>query len=218
MKRTFFRKNIAVFAVCFALLLCGTLFSGCTSEIGISLNKDGTIDVRFEGASGVAFATLIRSAAGVEEGDVVFDTREIIAELSKNSFSEVRAISKKGTDLIITMKDKQQTTPLFTSGVLKVKGGKLSATLSADRLLNFYKSSDEEIVSFLDMLLAPVFNDEVLSVVEYLDTIASFYGADAAKEIEESQFKITLKDADGTSRVFTIPMTTLLTLNEVIEM
>ena len=210
-------KQVTFFSF-FVLLLCGVLFSSCTSEVGISLNKDGTVDVRFEGASGVAFATLIRSAAGVEEGDVVFDTREITSELSKNNFSEVKAVSKKGTDLTISMKDSQKKTPLFTSGVVNVKDGKLLATLSADRLLNFYKSSDEEIVSFLDMLLAPVFNDEILSIEEYLDTVASFYGKEAAKEIEESNFKITLTDADGASRDFLIPMAKLLTLNEVIEM
>ena len=200
------------------ILLCSILFFSCTSEIGISLNKDGSVDVRFEGASGVAFATLIRSAAGVEEGDVVFDTHEITAELTKNNFSSVKAVSQNGTDLSITMKDLQKKSPLFTAGVASIKDGKLFATLSADRLLNFYKASDEEVVSFLDMLLAPVFNDEVLSVEEYLDTIASFYGNEAADEIKESNFKITLTNADGTSRVYTIPITKLLTINEVIEM
>lgn len=200
------------------ILLSSVFFFSCTSEIDISLNKDGSVDVRFEGSSGVAFAALIRSAAGVEEGDVVFDTREITAELTKNNFSSVNAVSKKGTDLSITMKDLQRKSPLFTSGVATVKDGKLFASLSADRLLNFYKASDEEVVSFLDMLLAPVFNDEVLSIEEYLDTIASFYGNEAAEEIKTSDFKITLTNADGTSRVFTIPIAKLLTINEVIEM
>ena len=68
------------------------------------------------------------------------------------------------------------------------------------------------------MLLAPVFNDEVLSIDEYLDTIASFYGKEAADEIKASDFKITLTNADGTARVFTIPIAKLLTINEVIEM
>lgn len=200
------------------VLVCSVLFFSCTSEIGILLNKDGSVDVRFEGSSGLAFATLIRTAAGVEEGDVVFDTREITAELTKNNFSSVNAVSKKGTDLSITMKDLQRKSPLFTSGVASVKNGKLFAILSADRLLNFYKASDEEVVSFLDMLLAPVFNDEVLSIEEYIDTIASFYGNEAAEEINTSNFKITLTNADGTSRVFTIPIAKLLTIDEVIEM
>ena len=200
------------------VLICSILFFSCTSEIGVSLNKDGSVDVRFEGVSGVAFATLIRSAAGVEEGDVVFDTREITTELTKNNFSSVNVVSKKGTDLSITMKDLQKKSPLFTSGVASVNEGKLFATLSADRLLNFYNASDEEVVSFLDMLLAPVFNDEVLSIDDYLDTIASFYGKEAADEINASNFKITLTNADGTSRVFTIPIAKLLTINEVIEM
>ena len=200
------------------ILLCGVLFLGCTSEIGISLNKDGSVSVSFDGNSGIAFATLIRSAAGVSEGDVVFDTREITAELSGNYFSEVRAVSKTGTDLSVRMKDVQKKSPLFTSKVVAVKDGRIGATLSADRLLDFYKASDEEIVSFLDMLLAPVFNDEVLTEEEYLDTVASFYGKQASDEIKESSFKITLTDADGSTRFFIIPMANLLTLNEVIEM
>lgn len=198
-------------------VFCGFL-TGCTSEINISLTKDGVVEVGFNGTSGVAFATLIRSVNGVEEGDVAFDTDEITKELSKNNFTDVKAVSKKGTDLSITMKDKEKKSPLFTANVLSIKDSSISAVLSADRLLAFYQASDDEIVTFLDMLLAPVFNDEVLSVDEYIETIASFYGDDAANEIKESDFKITLTDANNNSNVFTIPMTKLLTLDETLKM
>lgn len=211
------KKNfLFLFTVVF-FLLCGFL-TGCTSEINISLSKDGVVEVGFNGASGIAFATLIRSVNGVEEGDVVFDVNEITKELEKNNFTDVKAVSKKGTDLSILMKDKDRKSPLFTANVLSIEETKISAVLSADRLLAFYQASDDEIITFLDMLLAPVFNDEVLSVDEYIETIASFYGDDAANEIKESDFKITLTDADNNSKVFTIPMANLLTLNETLEM
>lgn len=208
------KKHYLLFA---GIIIC-SIFCGCTSEINISLKKDGGIDVSFNGSSGIAFATLIRSASGVQEGDVAFDTEEISSELTKNGFSDVNVVSKNGTDLSISMKDKSKKSTLFSSEVLQVNEGKIGASLSAEKLLNFYKSSDEEIVTFLDMLLAPIFNDEVLTELEYIDTVASFYGNDAANEIKDSDFKITLTDVSGNTKTFMIPMVKLLTLNEVLEL
>ena len=189
---------------------------GCTSEIEIKLNQSGKIDVRFDGVSGVAFSTLIRSASGVQEGEVVFDTKEISYELGKNGFSEVKVNSKKGTDLSISMSDSAKKSSLYTSGVLTTDKSSITAVLSAKKLMDFYNASDDEIVSFLDMLLAPVFNDEILTENEYLETVAAFYGKAAADEIGESNFKITFITPDGKSTVHIIPMVKLLTLNETL--
>jgi len=205
-----------------ALLLMGlSLFSAllsmsCTSEIIIKLNKDTSINVQFEGSSGLAFETLIKTASGVQEGEVVFDTNQIEYELGKNGFTNVRASSKNGTDLNILMQDKTKQSSLYKSQVLNTDKGVLTASLSAKKLLDFYNSSDEEIVSFLDLLLAPVFNEEVLSENEYIETIAAFYGQAAADEIAESNFKITLVNPDGKSSIHIIPMVKLLTLNETL--
>ena len=89
-----------VAAVCF-------LATSCTSKINITLNKDGSIDVQFSGSSGLAFETLIKTASGVKDGDVVFNTNEIEYELGKNGFSNVRVTSKSGTDLDIFMSDRR---------------------------------------------------------------------------------------------------------------
>lgn len=207
------KKILLLLSVIFTLAL-----TSCTSEIEIKLNQAGKIDVRFNGVSGVAFSTLIRSASGVEDGDVVFDTKEIAYELGKNGFTDVTVLSKSGTDLTITMSDKDKKSSLYTSGVLETDKTAISATLSAKKLMNFYNASDDEIVTFLDMLLAPVFNDEVMSENEYIDTISAFYGKAAAKEIGESNFKITLVNSDGKSSVYIIPMVKLLTLNETLSL
>ena len=90
--------------------------------------------------------------------------------------------------------------------------------MSAKKLLDFYNSSDEEIVSFLDLLLAPVFNDEVLSETEYIETIAAFYGQAAADELAESSFNVTLVTPDGKTSSHVIPMVKLLTLDETLTL
>ena len=137
--------------------------------------------------------------------------------MSGNGFSNVKAVSKTGTDLTVSMTDKNGKSALFTSGVVSVQDGKLSATLSPQNLKKFYDSTDSQTVQFLDMLLSPVFNDEQMSQEEYIEVLASFYGEEIAEEIKTSSFRITLKNADGTKSVQTINFTKLLTLDEVLR-
>ena len=67
------------------------------------------------------------------------------------------------------------------------------------------------------MILSPLFNDEVMSEEEYIELLASFYGEEIAQEIKDSNFRITLKNADGTKRLYSLGIAQLLTLNEVIR-
>lgn len=200
-------------AILLSVIFC-MAFVSCTSEINITLKDNGSIDVEFNGVSGVAFSTLIKTASGVQDGEVVFDTREISYELAKNGFSNVKVNTKTGTDLSILMKDEGKKSSLYTSGVLTSDKQSLTAILSAKKLMDFYKASDEEIVTFLDMLLAPVFNNEIMSEDEYLETVAAFYGNEAAAEIGESNFKVTLTNPKGATSTHIIPMVKLLTINE----
>lgn len=196
--------------------------AGCTSEITLELKKDGSVDVEFSGVAGTAFATMINSVSGMSgngaaAGSVIFDTKEIEYEMSSNGFSQVKASSKKGSDLTVTMTDKNGKSALFTSGVVSVKDGKLNASLSPQSLVKFYKAADSQTVMFLDMLLAPIFNDEVMTQEEYLEVLVSFYGDEIADEMKNSSFRITLKNPDGTKTIQNIGFTKLLTLNEVIR-
>lgn len=199
------------------MILLGGLFASCTCDVDLTLKKDG-VDVKFSGVAGVAFEKMIRSATGVEDGQIVFDTNEISMELARNGFVNVKAVSKNGTDLEVTASDKGQSSPLFTSDIVKIENSRINASLSPDKLMNFYNSSDEQIVMFLDILLAPVFNDEVMTENEYLETITSFYGSKVSDEISKSSFNVSFTDAYGTKTKFIIPMTRLLTLNEVLEL
>lgn len=206
----------------FACVVLACLCASCTTEITLELKKDGSVDVDFSGTAGNAFTALITSASGMTgeektDASVIFDTKQIEYEMGSNGFSKVKVASKKGTDLAVTMTDKNGKSALFTSGVVKVENGKLSASLSPQTLVKFYKTADSQTVQFLDMLLAPIFNDEQMSEEEYLEVLASFYGEDIATEMKNSSFRITLKNPDGSQTVQNIKFVKLLTLSETIR-
>lgn len=217
MKRIFKDKLFAAAAV-LCLAVC-TFFTGCTSQITLELKKDGSVDVIFDGSAGKAFASLINAAAGntTQADSVIFDTKEIEYEMAGNGFSNVKAVAKNGTNLTVSMTDKNGKSALFSSGVISTKDGKLTATLTPQKLKSFYEKADNQTVMFMDMLLAPVFNDEVMTQEEYLEVLGSFYGEEIADEIKNADFRITLKNPDGTQTIQKLSLTKLLTLNEVIR-
>jgi hypothetical protein len=104
---------------------------------------------------------------------------------------------QKGGAVLISMSDLKQSSYVFSSGIVKVEKGRLSAAITRKSLEDFYKSADEQTRMTLDLLLAPVFNDEVMSEAEYLEMLASFYGQAAADEVSQSFVKINLISKDA---------------------
>lgn len=190
-------------------------FWSCTTEVTIKENSNGIIDISFSGAAGQAFAKMISSSSDYQSDTVIFETDQIQFELLKSGFENVDVKSKTGSDLQISMQEKTKNTFLYKSGLFSGKEN-LKITLSPKELTEFYKLADEQIILFLDLLLAPIFNDEVMSQEEYLETIASFYGESASKEISESNIKINLTDKNNQTKTFSFPIAQLLTLQETI--
>lgn len=190
-------------------------FWSCTTEVTIKENSNGIIDISFSGAAGQAFAKMISSSSDYQSDTVIFETDQIQFELLKSGFENVDVKSKTGSDLQILMQEKTKNTFLYKSGLFSGKEN-LKITLSPKELTEFYKLADEQIILFLDLLLAPIFNDEVMSQEEYLETIASFYGESASKEISESNIKINLTDKNNQTKTFSFPIAQLLTLQETI--
>ena len=190
-------------------------FWSCTTEVTIKENSNGIINISFSGAAGQAFAKMISSSSDYQSDTVIFETEQIQFELLKSGFENVDVKSKTGSDLQISMQEKTKNTFLYKSGLFSGKEN-LKITLSPKELTEFYKLADEQIILFLDLLLAPIFNDEVMSQEEYLETIASFYGESASKEISESNIKINLTDKNNQTKTFSFPIAQLLTLQETI--
>lgn len=195
----------------FLVLSLSLFLVSCTAEATLELKSTGQISISFTGATGEAFTKMISAAVGEKDG-MVFDTKEIGYELAKSGFTKVKATSKTGKDVFITMEDEKQKSYLFRSGVVSVVNNSIEMNLNKKSVVNFYNMADEQIVAVLDLLLAPVFNDEVMSETEYLETLSAFYGQNAADELQSSNLKVTLIAPDGSKKIHTIPFATILTL------
>lgn len=189
-------------------VLFSLFFISCTTEVTLSVQADNSIAIKFDGGAGEAFSKMISSAAGMGgESENLIDTEEVSYELAKAGFSDVKINQKNGGAVSITMSDKKQTSYIFTSGIAKCEKGKLSAVITRKSLEDLYASADEQTRMILDLFLAPVFNNEEMTEEEYLEIVASFYGAVAAKEVDGSFVKINLISKDGKKESLNYPLT-----------
>ena len=184
-------------------------FASCTTEVTLTLKQDDSLDIRFEGGAGQAFAKMISSAAGMgasSDADFLIDSDSVSFELAKAGFSNVKVNQKKGGAVSIAMTDKNQSSYLFTSKIIKAEKGKLSTAISRKSLEDFYNYSDEQTRMILDLFLAPVFNNEEMSEEEYLEMVGAFYGQAAAGEVKQSIVIINLISKDGSRQTLRYPL------------
>ena len=190
-------------------------FISCQAEVTLTLQKDDSVDIRFDGGAGAAFAKMISSAAGVgnqnaPSNEMLIDTDAVSYELAKAGFSNVNVNQKQGGAVSIAMSDKTQTSYIFSSQIVKADKGRLIAAITRKSLEDFYNSSDEQTRMILDLFISPVFNNEEMTEDEYLVMVGSFYVENAANEVAESLVKINLISKDGTKETLNIPFTHLM--------
>lgn len=193
------------------------LFFSCSAEIVFEVTKDGNVKISYDGdLSGDFLQFLINQNGKNAELDLgnIENTEldvEVLAESLKDSgFENVQILSGKLKNILITMEDKSQKSVLFYSKLLKMQNGSLSVDFSYENLRNFYENADEQLQSDLDLLLAPVFNDEKMTETEYLETIATFYGEKMASELAESFISLIVINIDGKQQVQKISIPKIL--------
>ena len=193
------------------------LFFSCSAEIVFEVKKDGNVKISYDGdLSGDFLQFLINQNGKNTELDLgnIENTEldaEVLTESLKNSgFENVQILSGKLKNILITMEDKSQKSVLFYSKLLKMQNGSLSVDFSYENLRNFYENADEQLQSDLDLLLAPVFNDEKMTETEYLETIATFYGEKMASELAESFISLIVVNIDGKQQVQKISIPKIL--------
>lgn len=193
------------------------LFFSCSAEIVFEVKKDGNVKISYDGdLNGDFLQFLINQNGKNTELDLgnIENTEldvEVLTESLKNSgFENVQILSGKLKNILITMEDKSQKSVLFYSKLLKMQNGSLSVDFSYENLRNFYENADEQLQSDLDLLLAPVFNDEKMTETEYLETIATFYGEKMASELAESFISLIVINIDGKQQVQKISIPKIL--------
>ena len=213
MMKAFYNRFRNKFGITLSLLIISIFLVSCTTEVTLSVQKDDSVEIHFEGGAGEAFTKMISSAAGVgmnSDGSNVVDTEAVSYELAKAGFSNVKVEQKAGGLVLINMSDKKSSSYIFTSGIIKSEKGKLSAAITRKSLEDFYNSADEQTRMTLDLFLAPVFNNETMSEAEYLEMLGSFYGNGAADEVSKSVVKINLISKDGSKQTLKYPLSQIL--------
>ena len=211
--KAFYNRFRNKFGITLSLLIISIFLVSCTTEVTLSVQKDDSVEIHFEGGAGEAFTKMISSAAGVgmnADGANVVDTEAVSYELAKAGFSNVKVEQKAGGLVLINMSDKKSSSYIFTSGIIKSEKGKLSAAITRKSLEDFYNSADEQTRMILDLFLAPVFNNETMSEGEYLEMLGSFYGDGAADEVSKSVVKINLISKDGSKQTLKYPLSKIL--------
>lgn len=178
-----------LFLILFAVTAC--VLVSCTAEIKIT-STDSGLEYSFNGAAEKGFQQLINSIS--TEDQAFIDTVQIEQELKNSGFKKVLVSQKTPVDLSLYAVPGSSKNFISDSGIVCKEGQTYRTDFSRETLLAFYNSADAQIVQFLDLLLAPVFNDEEMSVDEYLEVIAAFYGDSVAEEMAESNIKVTVQN------------------------
>lgn len=193
------------------------LFFSCSAEIVFEVKKDGNVKISYDGdLSGDFLQFLINQNGKNTELDLgnienaELDVEVLTESLKNSGFENVQILSGKLKNILITMEDKSQKSVLFYSKLLKMQNGSLSVDFSYENLRNFYENADEQLQSDLDLLLAPVFNDEKMTETEYLEIIATFYGEKMASELAESFISLIVINIDGKQQVKKISIPKIL--------
>lgn len=193
------------------------LFFSCYAEITFEAEKDSCVKISYTGDFSGEFLQFMMSQNGeisdLEQKDfenLELDKQALKESLENSGFENVQIVSGKLKKLIFKMEDKSKKSALFMTNLLKMQNGTISVDLSYENLKKFYDNADEQLQSDLDLLLAPVFNDERMSETEYLETVAAFYGDKMADELVESFIKLIIINADGKKQVQKISIPKLL--------
>ena len=193
------------------------LFFSCSAEITFEAETHSCLKISYTADFSGEFLQFMMSQNGeisdLEQQDFEnseLDNQALKESLENSGFENVQIVSGKLKKLIFKMEDKSKKSALFMTNLLKMQNGTISVDFSYENLKKFYDNADEQLQSDLDLLLAPVFNDEKMSETEYLETVAAFYGDKMADELAESFIKLIITNADGKKQVQKISIPKLL--------
>lgn len=177
-------------SILFLILILFSLIS-CQSKISFTLQKNGSVKIEYESN----FDEKLKEMIFDNSSDYLLDIKN---GLEQNLFSDVQVEITK-TKIHIEATDENCSSFFFTSSLLKKEQNKLFLNLNKENLIKFYHYSDEQIKSILDLFVASIFNDENMSVNEYIEMLSTFYGKQIAKEIENTTILLTTKDNSSSS-------------------
>lgn len=202
--------------LCAAVLI----FAGCTARLELAVSEQGDVAAEYSAGFGAAFRDSFSALMDTDSGRL-FDGAEIARLLTEAGFrnASVRtpddfsleasallpggaAVSASSAADLIS----QETDAAGRRGV-KIR-------FSAETMRKLYSVLPEEVRSYIDLFLAPVFTGEVMTDGEYTDILASLYGQALADELSSAELQIVLVSPSGRRQSRKIPLFRLLNLSD----
>ncbi|MCF0242335.1 MAG: hypothetical protein HUK25_06830 [Treponema sp.] len=187
-------------------------FVSCRSEITLTAQKDGSLIVEFNGECGPYFEKMVREFTG-SKSSILFNPAELKQDFVASGFTNITCTAPSTVGLYVKMTETGKSFLSKSEMVVSDKNNVI-LSLSPDILKSFYNSADSTIVTVLDLLISPVFNDEIMSEEEYLEMLGSFYGNEASEEVGNCNILLTLISSNGQKKEASLPLAKLLCLNE----
>lgn len=227
-------KPFNIFILSAALIL----FISCSPEISVNANNDGSTSTSITGGFSTSTADLLKSLACSMDGSnnsssskdsplfsSVDITNALLSAGLKNVYASVPDAEHFSASGVIPNNESQSSTEssgvasFLRTGLISRTKNSVSISVGPAELMNIYNSVDEESHGYLDLLMAPVFMGEKMSVSEYHDLLASVYGPSFADELVSGVVTINLSaptSAKSASKKVSekIPLGELLTLSD----
>jgi hypothetical protein len=224
-----------IYALVYLLVLLG--LASCSSKVSIPAKTDGGADVEFSTSFGKVLSDTIKSVSSSmgKSKSTNFFSADVMRESMKDSdFSNVKvstpnenSLDMSGT-LPAANKQTHATGTLRAADFVSCGSNVLALKISPKNLKTFAGGLPQSTKNYLDLFMAPVFTGETMSKDDYKMLIASIYGENIAKELDQSAINVTLAppkgksiknaavpkngSADSNKATFSIPLLEFLTL------
>lgn len=215
-------------------------FGACSPSVIVTIKPDMSGKAAFNAEMTPTAQTVVRKFTGTNAAKSIesqlFNPESLKASLIQTGFSvdTIELPAKGGISLGLSF---QKLDGLLAQAVsMKPGANSITVTLSRESINAAVDLMPSETREYLDLLMAPVFTGEELSTADFEDIIASTYGKTLAGDLKNARFTLTIRcpgavktaavtaggTADctasktGSGAVFTIPLTTLLSMENTV--
>jgi len=220
------KKLIPLFIAFFTLFSCSMRIDG-----SLAANGSANFNVRMSLEPGITTLLQRLFAAGGQSGTPILDGPSISRSMANApgvasvSFRNTSGSAIEGQIRVTRINDFLAATDGSRFITIEQRGAGSRLTINIDRAKSplILAMLSEEIVDYLNALMAPIATGEELEKNEYLDLVASFYNRNISNEIASSRIRASIEfpgaitsvrggTFSGRSASFDIPLLDLLVL------
>lgn len=195
-------------------LALSLLLSSCLPQISLKAGSNDDAVVFFSTGFSQATAKTLQSINGADTNAPLFNKADVLSLLISAGAVETSVSLPSATEITATGTIPHLAThQISQAGIIAKNAHSLTLTLGPNQISAFYDLLNDDVKSYLDLLMIPALIGEKMSVAEYTDLLASMYGPTFADEIVSGKLTIQLASPDGRKKLReTVTLGELLTM------